>query len=357
MSSAKSKWSGRFKAAVEVTRGGIVESVHAAAIAVCDPGGEVIARLGDPDLTILLRSAAKPFQAAAVLASGAAERFHLVEPEVALIAGSHAGETAHVEVASSILAKAGVPPEALRCGIHVPFSRAVARRLSLSGKAPSPLMNNCSGKHAGMLAAARAGGHDQEGYLNPDHPVQVANRESVALFTGRPLPEIQIAVDGCSAPSFAVSLRETATAYALLASILGNGAGEGPLRAEVGTVIRAMRAHPAMVAGEGMLDTELMRAVPGLIAKVGADGIHTMGWSGPRGPLGIALKVMDGNVGRGRTSVVLAVLDALGALPDPSGLPESILAGQTVRNHRRLEVGEVRPIFRLESLPGRDFPS
>ncbi len=336
-----------FERAVEVTRGGNVESVHAAAIAVCDPEGRLLRSLGDPDVGVILRSAAKPFQAAAVLASGAAESFGLTESEIALIAGSHAGEEVHRATAASILSKAGLGVATLQCGVHTPFSKEAALALAREGRHPDPLMNNCSGKHAGMLAAAQAGGHPVETYLEPGHPVQQAILESLARFTGRRTTEIGLAVDGCSAPTFALSLRELATAFARLVSAHGGNGGQASLESCLERVARAMQARPDMVAGAGMLDTSLMRATPGLVAKIGAEGIHGMGWSSPSGPIGMALKVMDGDDGRARTAVVIRLLTILGAFRDDQSLPESLRRHRLVLNHRRLEVGEVRAIFSL----------
>ncbi len=336
-----------FERAAEVTRGDLVESVHAAAIAVTAPDGTLVASLGDPDLLIYLRSAAKPFQAASALASGAGERFGFSEREIALMAGSHAGETTHVAVAASMLVRAGIPHEALGCGIHPPFHRPTAERLLRDGEKPTAVMNNCSGKHAGMLAAARALGLPLERYLDPGHPVQRANLEAVARFTGREASRIRVSVDGCGAPTFAVSLREAARGFSRLVAAGGEDSGEALERAAA-RVARAMRAHPDMVAGDGMLDTALMRAVPGLVAKVGADGVHAMAWPGPPAPVGIALKLMDGDVGRGRTAVVLGVLGELGLLPgDPPLLPESIVSLLTVRTLGGVPVGRVRPVFSL----------
>jgi len=335
----------KFKDAVHVTRGGIVESVHAAAIAVSDPAGKLLAVLGDPGIPIILRSAAKPFQTAALIASGAVARYGFSETQIALIAGSHAGEEIHQETARGILETVGLTPDALQCGAHVPFSRRVAAELAREGREPTVLMNNCSGKHSGMLASAQAAGDPTATYLDPSHPVQRANLASLAAFSGRPAGEIGVAVDGCSAPTFSVTLAQAARAFSRL-SAGANGHMDRALAEAGAAASAAMRAHPEMVAGEGLMDTILMRAVPGLLAKVGADGIHAMSWAGPDGPVGVALKIMDGDVGRARTAAVLEVLAALGALP--GGPPPELAESLTVRNHRGLEVGRVKAVFRLE---------
>ncbi|MBI3449536.1 MAG: asparaginase [Acidobacteria bacterium] len=334
------------ESAVEITRGEIVECAHAAAIAVAHPDGRLEATLGDPERIIFLRSAAKPFQAAAVLEAGIAERYGLLPPEIALISSSHAGEPHHVDAARSILARAGLPEEALQCGTHLPFSRPAAERVLTNGGVPGVLMNNCSGKHAGMLAASRALGHPLESYLDPEHPVQRRNLEAVAAFTGRSARDIVVAVDGCSAPTFGVSLREAAVSFARLVAPPAAPAGSAALGLMAGRVASAMRAHPEMVAGDGMLDTVLMRAIPRLLAKIGADGFHAMGWDSPSGPLGIAVKIFDGDSGRARTAVVLETLRQLGALSG-AAVPESLRSALTVRNLRGREVGSVRATFRL----------
>lgn len=338
-----------FQTAVEITRGSLVESEHAAAIAVSDPDGRLLASLGDPERLIFLRSAAKPFQAAAVLTMGVVERFGLVEKEIALISSSHAGEAVHAETAGSILARAGLTPDALGCGTHPPFSKSSAESLLRDGLRPTVLMNNCSGKHGGMLAAAKAGGHPIRTYLDPGHPVQRAILTAVSAFTARPPAAIPIAVDGCSAPTFGVTLHEAARAFARLVAAPILTTGTADLTSSSARVAAAMRAHPEMVSGDGMLDTILMRAIPGLVAKIGADGVHAMGWPGPAGPRGIALKIMDGDSGRARAAVVLEVLRQVGAMNGAVTLPDTVTGLFTVRSLRGAEVGEVRTVFKLRS--------
>jgi L-asparaginase II len=337
-----------FRPAVEITRGPLVESTHDAAIAVCDAGGRLLASLGDPERVIYMRSIAKPFQAAAVLATGAAERFGLIEREIALISSSHAGEPMHAETAASILSRCGLDPSALGCGTHPPFSRSAAENLLREGRRPDVLVNNCSGKHSGMLAAAKAMAQPTEGYLDPEHPVQRAVRAAVAAFTGRPEDQIAVAVDGCSAPTFAVTLGEAARAFARLIAAPGLETGGPALTRAAARVAAAMRSYPEMVSGDGMLDTILMRAIPGLVAKIGADGVHAIGWSGAGGPMGIAVKVMDGDSGRARAAVVLAALRQVGALNGSVTLPEAVTDLFTVRSLRGAAVGEVRPVFSLK---------
>jgi len=338
-----------FETAVEITRGDLVESAHSAAIAVADTEGRVVFALGDAERTVYLRSAAKPFQAAAVLSAGVAERYGFTAKEIALISASHAGEPVHTETATAILARAGLDPSALGCGTHAPFSRLAAETLLREGRNPTVLMNNCSGKHGGMLAAARKAGEPIETYLASAHPVQRRILRAVAAFTGREEGRIALAIDGCSAPTFAVSLRELARAFARLVAAPSLRTDPDGLDAQAAIVAAAMRAHPEMVSGGGMLDTILMRAVPGLVAKMGADGLHAVGWTGPHGPVGAAVKIMDGDSGRARMAVVVEMLRQAGAVDAHATLPQSLTDPLIVRSLRGAAVGEVRPVFRLRS--------
>src|ERR1700716_3178623 len=171
---------------VEVTRGGITESRHRGHIVAVEPDGTMVAHLGAPETVTYLRSSAKPHQAIPLITSGAADRFSFTEKEIALACASHSGEPMHTEIVASMLRKIGLAPEALKCGIHEPFSPEVSRRLRETGEAPSVLQNNCSGKHAGMLALALQLGAPIETYDDPANPVQIAIGESVSRFSGIP---------------------------------------------------------------------------------------------------------------------------------------------------------------------------
>src|SRR6266699_3633601 len=201
---------------VEVRRGSITESRHRGHVIAVDGEGRVIAFLGTPDTVTYLRSSAKPFQALPLLLSGAADRFGFTEPEIALACASHSGEPIHTELALSMLQKIGLGPQALKCGTHEPFSAAETRRLREQGKAPSVLQNNCSGKHAGMLALALQLGAPTAGYDNPDNPVQVAIQEVIARFSGVSISELAMGVDGCGVPVFGVTVRAMARMFARL---------------------------------------------------------------------------------------------------------------------------------------------
>src|SRR6266850_3015553 len=203
---------------VRVTRGGITESRHRWHVIVVEPNGTIRAYIGAPETVTYLRSSAKPHQAIPLIALGAADRFGFTENEIALACASHSGEPIHTEVAASMLRKIGLGPEALKCGVHEPFSPEATRELREKGEAPNVLQNNCSGKHAGMLALALHLGAPTETYDQPDNPVQLAIGRTVAQFSETPLEDIAVGVDGCGVPVFGVTVKAMALMYARLVS-------------------------------------------------------------------------------------------------------------------------------------------
>ena len=202
---------------VEVRRGAITESRHRGHVVAVDGNDRMVAYLGTPVAITYLRSSAKPFQAIPLLVtSGAADRFGFTEKEIALACASHSGEPIHTELALSMLKKIGLAPDALKCGTHEPFSAAETRRLREQGQAPNVLQNNCSGKHAGMLALALHLGAPTETYDSPDNPVQIAIQETVARFSDCSIDELAVGVDGCGVPVFGMTVRAMALMYARL---------------------------------------------------------------------------------------------------------------------------------------------
>ena len=337
---------GQYVPAIEITRGSVVESVHSAAVAVADSRGRLVARLGGIEHAVFLRSSAKPFQTMAVIESGAVEKFQLTAPELALIAGSHSSEPNHVETAAGILAKIGLDVTALQCGTHTPFSRQVAEQYRASGRPLTPLESNCSGKHAGMLAVALAGAHDTASYLDPKHPVQQRVIGVLADLTGRMRDRILVAIDGCSAPTFAVSLSEAARAFARLV----DPEGLAPVHRESASlVVAAMREHPLMVGGVGMIDTELT-AHPGhmLISKRGAEGVQCLAFVKDGVGYGVAAKIADGDNGRARVALATEIVRQLELLTEREIARLTETAALLVRNNSGREVGVVRGAFTLQ---------
>ena len=332
---------------VEATRGELVESVHPVAAAVVDAGGRLLAASRDPDLVTWWRSAAKPFQALPVVEDGAADRFGFSDEELALVSASHSSEPRHLELIGRILEKVGIAEEALACGIHTPLAAAVAAAVARGAVVMTPRWSNCSGKHAGMLALAKHRGWPLAGYQSAGHPVQDRILATVAEWTGAPCPEIRLALDGCTAVCFGLSLRRMALGYARLA------ASEAP---PARRVLGAMMAHPAVVAGAGRACTDLMLAWPGrVVAKIGADGIHCAAL--PHTGWGIALKVEDGDM-RASGVALLEVLRQLLARLAPgeaADFPSAALTAHAchpIRNTRGAVTGELRPAGALRFFDG-----
>jgi len=344
---------GPYRTLVEYTRGGMVESIHAGAIAVVDVQGRLVASYGDPAAVVFLRSIAKPFQTLPLIESGAAEAFALPPREIALTCASHLGMDMHAETAASIQFRIGANERDLLCGTHEVPDRETARRLVLAGQAPTPNRHNCSGKHSGMLVQARHRDLPLADYINPFHPVQQTILSTLAEMCGLSPSQVVVGVDGCSAPNFAVPLLNAALAFARLA----DPSGLPRRRANaLRTVFSAMTAYPEMVRGPGGLDTEVMRRRPGLlVTKGGAEGYQGMsivpGALRPNSPaLGVAIKIADG-AGRAVSIVALEVLRQLGLLgeADFDALAEFDFAPrETLRNFRGLVVGEARPSFSLD---------
>jgi L-asparaginase II len=323
---------------VEVVRGAIVESRHPVSAVVMDAGGSMRAFVGDPELQTFFRSSAKPLQALPLVEDGAMDRFDLSLEELALCCGSHSGAPVHVRAAESILAKIGLDAEALVCGPHEPFDRQTRLDLSEAGLEPGRLHNNCSGKHAGMMAVARAHGWDPEGYDRPEHPVQGRLLTEITRWTGLPYESIGLATDGCGVVCYGLPLTAMATAFARFAAAARWG-DHGPA-----TVVEAMTRHPEMVAGEGRLCTALMRQTEGrLFAKLGAEGIYCVGVPGAE--LGIALKVEDGSR-RAVGPALMAVLQQLDLLPAEDAGALEAFAFPVLRNTRGEEVGHI--VSRIE---------
>ncbi len=303
---------------VQVFRGRLVESTHRVHAVVADRTGRVVAAWGDRRLVTVVRSAAKPFQALPLIADGAAKHFGLSEEEIALCSGSHNSEEVHVEIARSILAKAGVAEELLACGAHPPLLAERRNALVAAGKAPTAVMSNCSGKHAGMLALAAFHGWPPRGYERREHPVQKRIGSEVSRWMGTDAGEMAWETDGCGVPTFGVPLVNLAGAAARLA---GAAARDGAPR----RIVRAMTRFPFMVAGSGRLCTRLMEVEYGRVfSKVGAEAVHVAG-DVDRG-LGVALKVEDG-ARRAADPALLWVMRRAGIL--------SAAAERSLRDHAR----------------------
>jgi L-asparaginase II len=333
---------------VEVKRGSITESRHRGHIVAVEPDGNIVASLGAPHNVTFLRSSAKPFQALPLLLTGAADHFGFTDREVALACASHNGEPIHTEVVASMLKKIGLGPKALKCGVHEPYSAEAAADLRARGEEPNVLHNNCSGKHAGMLAVALHLGAPIESYDSPASPVQKAIADVLAKFTEIAVTDMAVGVDGCGAPIFGITMKAMALAYAKL--VAPPASFDQKTRDACERVVHVMTTYPELIGGTSdRLDTEMMRATRGrVVSKVGADGVYTAGiipckeW--PKG-LGLALKIEDGDDKRARPPVAIESLRQLGVLRDESLEAVARYAFFPVTNRRGDVVGEITASF------------
>ncbi|HSJ10747.1 MAG TPA: asparaginase [Longimicrobiales bacterium] len=328
---------------VEVLRGDVVESRHRVHVAVTDADGALRVRSGDPSVMAFARSAVKPFQALPLVEDGGVDAYGFTAGELALMCASHSGERAHTAAARSMLAKVGAAEDMLACGPHEPFHEASARALREAGTAPTRVHNNCSGKHAGMLALARLHGWPLEGYHEASHPVQRRMLVEIVRWTGAAESDVGLAVDGCGVTTFALPLQSLATAFARLArASLDDGAAA--------RVVDAMVSHPEMVGGTGRLCTDVMRVTHGRVfLKVGAEGVYCAALRAEA--LGVALKVEDGNV-RALYPALVAVLRGLGWIDDEELGALGEFARPVIRNTRDEVVGALRVRMALEPVHG-----
>jgi len=306
-----------YELVAEVWRSGFLESVHHGSV-VAGHDDRLELRIGEPEAVILPRSCNKPLQALAMLRRGLSIDGELL----ALACASHSGEDFHISGVRRILADAGLEIDLLQCTPGMPIGEAAHRAYLAAGGTATPLYMNCSGKHAAMLATCAVNGWPTDSYRDPGHPLQQAIRDTIGDLAAEPVTAV--GVDGCGAPVFGFSLVGLARAFGRLGA-----AAPGTLEHQVAD---AMRTHPEYVGGTGRDVTDLMRAVPGLVAKDGAEAVYAAGLPDGRA---VALKIADGN-SRARLVVMTAALRRMGVeVPDE-------LATVPVLGHGE-PVGAIRP--------------
>ena len=345
----------------ETTRGDLVESVHHGSIAVADSNGKLIASYGDPQTVAFLRSSAKPFQALPFVERGGVEHFGFTPRELAIVCASHEGSNLHVQTVQDMQKKIGIAESHLQCGAHLPGDVNAFKSLILNDQPPTPIRNNCSGKHTAMLAHAQMRGLPLDNYLDIEHPIQQDILASIADLCLVPSEKVVLGVDGCSAPNFAIPLYHAAVGMARMCDPHGLPEARA---AACRKITSAMTSHPEMVSGEGEFDCELMHAGGGkIVCKRGAEGYQIVGLMpgvlGKGSPgAGIAFKVSDGDASRMsvnlesssrvRPAVTLEILRQLGAL---SSKQEQALGRfgpvKSVQNHRGIVTGQSRPVFAI----------
>jgi len=306
----------------EVWRGDFLESVHHGSVVAVDGDGHAVFGVGQPAALCFPRSSNKPFQALAMVRSGLTLDGELL----ALACASHSGEPFHIDGVRRILADAGLTEDALRCTADLPLGEQAKTDHLAAGGHAAPIYMNCSGKHAAMLATCVANGWPTENYLDADHPLQLAARAALEDLAGETVGAI--GVDGCGAPLLAITLTGLARAFGRLAA--------APAGTPEHRVARAMSRHPEWVGGTGRDVTDLMRGLPGAVAKDGAEGVYGIGL--PDGSA-VAIKIADGS-NRARPVVLVEALRRLGVdVTTVEGLADVPVLGHGLR------VGAVRPAF------------
>ncbi|WP_411037306.1 asparaginase [Shinella sp. BYT-45] len=322
---------------VEVTRGNLVESRHRGMVVAVDGDGKVVFSQGDAEAVVFPRSACKAMQALPLVESGAADAHAFGDRELALACSSHSGEPAHVRLAGTMLAAAGVDESVLECGAHWSFEQPVLISQARLLDRPGALHNNCSGKHAGFVCAACHTGKDLKGYVRYEHPVQAEIRGIMEDLTGAALAVDNCGVDGCSIPTYAVPLRSLAHGFAKMAT----GTGLAPGRAAASRrLVEACMAEPFYVAGTRRACTRLMQTAPGRIfAKTGAEGVFCAAI--PEKGIAIALKCEDGTT-RAAESMVAAALARFFA--DEPDIHAALMAqaNRAMSNWNGIHVGDIR---------------
>jgi len=329
---------------VEIIRGNMIESFHRGDLAVVDSDGNLLYSVGSPrEKVAFIRSSSKPIQAIPVITSGAADRYQFTDAELAVFCASHSGEPVHIETVQSILSKIGLTDSALQCGRHLPFNKQAANAMIQNQQEPTEVHCNCSGKHSGMLALAQHMGWDVSNYINIDHPVQQAMRQSMADFAGMAAEDIAIGTDGCGVPVFGLPVYNMALAWARLtkADSLGEDKAVAARR-----ITQAMTNCPQLVAGTGRLCTALMTHLNGrVVAKSGAEGVYCVGILNQG--IGIAVKIEDGN-GRATGPAIIETLRQMDLLTEEDLTNLQSFHQPTVYNHRRDVVGQSRAVFTLQ---------
>jgi L-asparaginase II len=327
---------------VGVLRGGLIESVHRVALCALNARRETLLSVGNTGAMVYLRSAAKPFIAAAAVRAGVVARFGLGLRELSVMCGSHAGEPFHVVAVRSILHRIGLDEGALQCGADLPYNVEARAALEAAGVAASPIYHNCSGKHAGILALCAILGADASTYVDPSNPAQRYILEFCAQLSDQRAEDLPLGIDGCGIPAYATPLRNVAIAYTRFATLHDV---DDDTAAALRLVRDAMLAFPEYMSGTGEFDASLIRAGGReLVCKGGAEGIHATALI-ERGAA-LVIKVLDGNE-RARPSAALEGLSAIGSLSQTARSTLRRFVHATLRNRAGSDVGEIRTLERL----------
>jgi L-asparaginase II len=331
---------------VEIIRGNLVENAYRGAFAVVDARGMVVASAGDIDGPVFPRSAIKPLQALPLIESGAAAALGLGPEEIALACASHGGEAMHVDRVSAWLARAGLGPDDLECGVQLPYSAPAAADLIRRSQAPCTLHHNCSGKHTGFVATARHLGEPTGGYVAADHPVQRRVLAAVSAMTGLDLARAPRGIDGCSIPVVALSLAGMARGMARLVDRDGL---HDERRAAATQIIGSMLAAPELLDDSQGMTPAVIRACSGsVVMKLGAEGVFNAALPGLG--LGIALKIADG-AAKPAALAIMTLLDRLGLFDETRRTSLATYLAPPILSAAGREVGALRPTTAFDAVP------
>lgn len=331
------------EALVKVLRGELVESIHRGHIAVVNAKGELLYSAGNPQEVVYARSSMKPLQAIPIVETGAADHFNFDDADLSLACASHNGEDQHTERVQSILNRTDLSISDLQCGTHNPRWEETFKELIKNDNPITPIYNNCSGKHSGMLATAKHMNESTSDYYKLDHPVQKRIMKVISELTEVPEDEIEIGIDGCGVPVHGLPLVNLALSFAKLSdpSSLAHSRQES-----INKVTSAMMAAPEMVGGTDRFCSDFMRVLDGrMFGKAGAEAVYAIG--DKETGIGIAIKIEDGN-GRATSPVAVEILDQLGLLTDLQKEQLSSYHYPQLKNARNETIGELRPDFKLK---------
>jgi L-asparaginase II len=344
---------------LELIRGRVVESTHFGSIAVVDSTGKLLHSHGGPETVAFLRSSAKPFQAIPFVEHGGVEYYGFTQSELSISCASHETAQMHLDTVFALQKKIGIHESDLQCGPHLPGDPDKLRQVIKEDIQPTSNFNNCSGKHTAMLAYAKMLGLPLENYLDFEHPIQKNILKTLSEMCGIEMDKVELGVDGCSAPNFAVPLMNSALG---MARICDPRSFSEARAAAVGKITSAMTAHPEMVSNYGEFDCELMKIGAGkIVTKRGAEGFQIIGlMPGVYGEygVGIAFKVTDGDKSsmndalettmRVRPSVTLEILRQLNVLNEQQLKSlEKFGPEKTLKNYAGIVTGRARPVFQL----------
>lgn len=324
------------------TRSGRIESLHDGYICVTDAEKNIIYSIGNPNAGIFLRSSGKPIYAVALANSGALDRFDLSLKEFAITCSSHEGQAFHRKIILSILKKIGLSEKDLDCGHKYPESQKVHDALVMLCKRPTPIFSNCSGKHTGLLTLCQYYNYPVKDYIKADHPINNLIKRTMAELLECDENEVITGTDGCTLPTYFLTLHQTSWLYARIAR---GSEGNDKYSKSFGLIQEAMRTYPRVIRGDDTFCTDLIEYTKGrAIGKIGAEGIYCI--SVPEKQLGVCIKMSDGHPWSS-FPVAVRVLEELDVLNSKAIRKLEKWALPQIKDDKGNILGYIHPTFSL----------